>query len=157
MLNQYTAPGLSLAERLWSRVHKTDGCWLWTGYADADDYGQFRFNYRKYAAHRVAYELTYGPIPDGLWVLHHCDTPRCCRPDHLWLGTNTENTADKVSKGRQAIGESNGAKRLSEAQVREIRRRHADGIPLRALGREFGVTKSAIWLIVQRKNWRHVA
>lgn len=89
-------------DRFWAKVHKTDGCWLWTGGMYATGYGFTGTRKRRLYAHRVAYMLTYGPIPDGMQVCHHCDTPPCVRPDHLFLGNHAENAADRIAKGRLA-------------------------------------------------------
>jgi len=88
-----------LAERLWSKVTKTETCWTWTGARNRKGYGEIGAKGRVQKAHRIAWELTYGPIPEGLDVLHHCDNPPCCRPDHLFLGTDADNMADMMAKG----------------------------------------------------------
>jgi hypothetical protein len=88
---------------LWPRVDRqrapTD-CWPWTGYTNTRGYGVIRINRRTVLAHRIAYQVERGPIPDGLFVCHHCDNPPCCNPAHLFLGTQTENMRDMISKGR---------------------------------------------------------
>jgi hypothetical protein len=97
-----------IAERFWTKVERLEGegCWLWTatrsaGRGDRSNwYGSVRVNNAMRRAHRVAWELTYGPIPDGLKVLHRCDTPPCVRPDHLFLGTDLDNALDRNAKGR---------------------------------------------------------
>jgi hypothetical protein len=94
---------LTLVERFWSKVKIQSGqkCWLWQG-CTSNGYGQIRpggYQPCQYA-HRVAWELAYGPIPDGLDVLHKCDTPRCVRPSHLFLGTPLDNAIDRDIKGR---------------------------------------------------------
>lgn len=90
----------AIADRFWSKVQKTDGCWEWQG-------GRFNFGYgrawdgeRQVLAHRLAFALTSGAIPDGLHVLHKCDVPLCVNPAHLFLGTHADNMADKCAKGR---------------------------------------------------------
>src|SRR5262245_12418777 len=86
--------------RFWSKVDKTGICWLWRGARNRQAYGMFHLQGEMRRAHRVAYELTYGAIPDGLFVCHTCDTPACVRPDHLWLGTARDNAQDCKAKGR---------------------------------------------------------
>jgi hypothetical protein len=96
------------ADKFWLRVQTDeddDECWLWIPVCDRDGYGKFFDGTRKILAHRVAWMLHHGrDIPDGMIVMHTCDVPRCCRPDHLKLGTQQENIADRVAKGRSAFG-----------------------------------------------------
>lgn len=87
-------------DRFWSKVNKTDGCWLWIASRHKKGYGQFKLDGKMRKAHRVAWELTYGPIPPDKNVCHTCDNPPCVRPDHLFLGTNGDNVRDAVKKGR---------------------------------------------------------
>jgi len=92
----------TLEERFWAKV-KTDGaCWLWQGaVTGSQGYGQFRGkSHHPEMAHRVSWELAHGPLPDGKWVLHRCDVPRCVRPDHLYLGTPWDNAQDSREAGR---------------------------------------------------------
>lgn len=93
-----------LDERLWEKVVKDpspDGCWIFMGAKSSFGHGIIaNADGTRWRAHRLSWELTNGPIPDGMLVLHHCDVPPCVRPDHLFLGTQTDNMSDCVSKGR---------------------------------------------------------
>jgi hypothetical protein len=91
----------SFEDRFWSKVRKTEGCWEWTAGTYRKGYGKFSVARSTNAqAHRVSWQMGSGPIPDGLFVCHHCDNPSCVRPDHLFLGTNRDNVRDCVQKGR---------------------------------------------------------
>ena len=97
----YCMPDVLVA-RFWSRVRRSDGCWEWIGVRTVKRYGRHTepLTGRKLRAHRLSWEIHFGPIPDGLCVLHHCDNPPCVRPDHLFLGTDKDNSVDRVRKGR---------------------------------------------------------
>lgn len=105
------------ADYFWSRVDKSGECWVWTGGTIGGGYG--RFSAAKILAHRHAWALTNGPVPDGLDVLHRCDNPPCVRPDHLFLGTHTENMRDMTSKGRRAA--MRGAESPNARQTDDVR------------------------------------
>ncbi len=147
---------ISLAERFWPKVHKTDGCWLWTG-ARGNTYGHGSISVRrdngKYFpvyAHRVAWEFEHGPIPDGLSVLHRCDTPRCVRIDHLFLGSQDDNLKDAAAKNRFNVPRPNHPRRkLSDEDVVAIRQLRADGWTLERIGDAYGVTVPCISQIVR--------
>lgn len=145
--------------RFWARVDKTttpDGCWVWTGCCDRRGYGYTGMRYEARAAHRIAYILTYGSIPDGLFVLHACDNPPCCRPEHLHLGTDADNRREASERGRLRRGETHPAARLTEDAVRAIRRSYADGAAYGDLARAFGVSAGAVLDVVRRRRWKHV-
>lgn len=89
-----------LEERFWAFVDKSAECWLWTGYLNNKGYGQFHVDGRPVYAHRFAWFLATGRWPEP-FALHHCDTPACCRVDHLFEGNHQDNTNDKIRKGRQ--------------------------------------------------------
>ncbi len=108
-------------------------------------------------AHRVAWELKHGGVPDGFFVLHHCDNPRCVNVDHLFLGDHSINMRDKIAKGRGAKGERIAQSKLAESEVREIRERYAKGgIDQYQLAKAYGVTQGCISRVLSGKDWRHV-
>lgn len=156
---------IPLADRFWKHVDKNgptvrpelDPCWLWVASRNRNGYGLLMSNGKHVAvAHRVSWVLHKGdPIPDGLFVLHRCDNPPCVNPEHLFLGTNADNMRDMAEKGRSGAGGFN--KKVNEAQVKEIRRRHAAGENRTHLGREYGVSKWTITQIVNRRRWSHVS
>lgn len=94
----------SIKERFMRHVspEPNSGCWLWTSLGDGRGYGKFSLQGKRRRAHRVAYDLFVGPIPDDAHVLHHCDVPCCVNPAHLWVGTHTDNMRDCCRKGRKA-------------------------------------------------------
>lgn len=136
----------------WEQV-SPEGCWEWLGARDQDGYGQTRIGMRRVKAHRKAWEIIHGPVPDGLLVLHSCDNPPCVRPNHLFIGTHRDNQRDKWAKGR-GVKVRNGAK-LTDAQAAEIRSRYATGtIRQRDLGEEFGIEQGTVSRIIRNKNYR---
>ena len=145
--------------RFWAKVQKTDSCWEWTASMFPNGYGQFKHRDEMYA-HRFSYEAHHGEIPDGAYVLHHCDNRACVRPDHLYSGTHADNMRDMVARGRARSpalkGSANGSARLSEEDVRQIRDRKAKGERARILADEFETTEGNIHQIVSRRNWRHI-
>lgn len=135
-----------------------DECWIWTGKAHKRRYGYLGYQGRFVLAHRLSWELTNGPIPEGMDVCHTCDNPPCCNPAHLWIGTRADNNADKIAKGREVVlrGEMHGMAKLTWDQVSEIRSRYGAGEKGQvALAREYGVSKNLIHLIVTWKIWKH--
>lgn len=162
-------------------VCEETGCWNWKQGFFTN--GRPRFAVRKLArqAHRVAYQMLVGPIPDGLLVCHKCDNPPCVNPDHLFLGTHLENMADMAAKNRRSRGEAHAARmraaaatraagpvpmrhgqdhewaHLTEESVLAIRRRFASGESKPALSKHYGVTESHVWRIVTRRSWAHLA
>jgi hypothetical protein len=162
-----------IADRFWEKVEKTDGCWLWKGTRDKAGYGHIysREKRRPDRAYRVAYELEHGPIPPDMYVCHSCDNPSCVRPDHLFLGTAADNTADCVAKGRNNRGERNGSRlyperhprgeahpmaKLTDDKVRAMREAYANGATQAALTRSFGVSAAVVHHVVHRITWTHV-
>lgn len=137
-----------IEDRLWSRVAKSDGCWEWQGAFHKTGYGIIsRAGERGYwLTHRVAWEVTNGPISIGACVLHHCDNRRCVRPSHLYVGDKKDNARDREARHRRDVrGERNGRAKLSETQVVEIRTRYANGgVTQKCLAEKFGVSKSHV-------------
>ncbi len=139
------------------------GCWLWDAYIYPAGYGQFRISptSRSIGAHRAAWILYKGPIPEGMMVCHKCDVPSCVNPDHLFLGTASDNMADAARKGRMnwkpgekcalPVRGAHHMAKLTEADVIEIRRSADMGV---VLADRYGVTPTHITRIRQRKTWR---
>ena len=151
-----------IAARMAAKTDKTPGhgpqgeCWLWTGSTIKAGYGSIKCDGKIRKAHRVALMLAGVTVPATSFVLHACDNPSCVNPAHLKLGSHADNMADMVAKGRGDAprGECHHEAVLDEDGVRSIRR---DPRPNREIATEFGVTPAAIWLIKNRRNWRHVA
>lgn len=145
-------------DRFWDNVQigSSDDCWPWTGGADPRGYGKASVGGQKWKrAPRVSWELTNGPIPDGLSVLHRCDHPPCVNPAHLFLGTLAENNADKVAKGRCPKGEGHYAAKLTAMDVRAVRYAVVMcGAAYRPLARALGVSVQGISNMVNRISWR---
>ncbi len=152
-------------DKFWSRVDKTGDCWAWTGAKSEWGYGNLRLDGKYTRAHRVSWELTHGPIPAGLFVLHECDNPPCCNPGHLSLGTCADNARDMVRRGRHSSvmhpeavlrGERSGRAKLKEADVKAIRALSAAGVSHVSLAARYGVSGPAIAYAVSRRSWAHV-
>jgi hypothetical protein len=164
-------PETSIVERFWRSVDKNGPivrpelgpCWLWKLSVDHHGYGQIvsckmEDNTRLYLkTHRVSWEINCGPIPEGLGVLHKCDNPPCCNPEHLFLGDTDANMKDAASKCRLPRGKKHHNGRFTPEQVLEIRRLYqGGGITQRAIGERFGVTRSAILGILRKDNYAYV-
>lgn len=150
-----------LRARFWSYVDLggPGECWPWRRGLFTNGYGQFRVGKRKVKAHRCAYELSRGTIPPGLRVLHSCDNPPCCNPDHLFTGTAADNAHDRDGKGRtrngyvSLPGESNPSAKLSQMEVDRIRELHNQGCTQRDIAEEFEMSQSQIGNIVRGDSW----
>jgi len=145
----------STSERLTERLklNKKNNCLEWQGSLGTGGYGLIRVNGKLEKAHRVAFGLVN--IPSGLFVCHHCDNPKCCNTDHLFLGTHQDNVDDRENKGRNRPpkGELQGRSKLTETQVLNIR---ASSLTQKELSGIYDVHPSAIHLIKARKNWKHI-
>lgn len=151
-----------LEARFWEKVDKSGGaeaCWHWTASyfpssARTLPYGRFvLYRLKSVLAHRVAFELSNGPIPPGLQVCHTCDNSKCCNPAHLVLGSHAQNMLDRKERGRTACGERAGRAKLTEAQVVDIRRSTES---YRALRERYGIADGTIHAIKIRRIWAHV-
>jgi hypothetical protein len=146
-----------LEERFWSKVAKTETCWIWKGNRQKD-YGYFNFRnaegrLERHRAHRYVWELTHGAIDPKLIVCHHCDNPGCVRPSHLFVGTNADNSRDMVTKKRHQFGTAQWQAKLNDEAVREIRNSDESSAELE---RKFGVSRRTISMVRTNKTWRHV-
>lgn len=141
-----------LERQFWRRVSFRPGCWEWRGATDGNGYGQVRRGRKLLSAHRMAYEMTNGPIGE-MQVLHRCDNRLCCRPDHLFLGSLDDNMADRNAKGRQAWGIRSGSAKLSEDEVRAIRALCASGVTHRECAQTFGISHATAGNIARRQRW----
>lgn len=143
-------------DRFWSKVNigEDSKCWEWRGARLPRGYGKFGVRGAGSGwqlAHRVAWELAYDKIPEGLCVCHHCDNPSCVNPSHLFLGTYADNNADMAAKGRRAQAPT---AKISETDVLEIRRLYAGAdLGYQEIGEMFGVCAGTVGRIVRRDSW----
>lgn len=175
-------PRPPLSKTFWEKVDENGSihprlgtrCWLWTGGRSGDGYGAVRAFGSMQGAHRVAWVLANDEeIPAGMWVLHHCDNPICCNPEHLYLGTVVENSEDCNERKRRnpargerhgtytqpsarTRGTKNGMAVLDDEGVRQIRSMRREGATQQRIADHFGVSLSCVNLILTGKNWRHV-
>jgi hypothetical protein len=147
-------------ERFWACVHPepNTGCWLWSGSAmgrgdGRGDYGSIWWRGKNWRAHRFAYAMEHGRIPDGMLVCHRCDNTFCVNPDHLFAGTPTDNNRDRAEKGRSARGEGHGNARLTAEVVREI---YLADATYTELARRYGIHTSYVWQLRTGRAWPHV-
>jgi len=130
-------------------VRAVSGCWEWRGDHDGKGYGVILVSGRAQQAHRAAYRFFCGPIPEGLFVCHHCDNPPCCNPVHLFLGAHADNMRDMALKGR-------AIKRISVFDVLRVRVLVSQGIPRKTIAEQLNISLPTICEIVRRRTRRYV-
>jgi len=147
-----------LQVRFWEKVSKTATCWLWTASKNKYGYGKFSVHSAPRLAHRVSWEIENGSIPDGFHALHKCDNTSCVNPEHLFLGTHSDNMKDMTAKGRRADSSRKGERchlsKLTEQKVLAIRA--VRDIPPKQLGAMFGVTGKTVIDIQRLITWKHL-
>ena len=162
-MNANGRPRVPFEQRFWAKVAKSDGCWEWQGSLARSGYGTIRYQGRNggdEGAHRVSYKLHNGSIPAGMWVLHRCDNRRCVNPDHLYVGTASDNNRDTAMRnpncGNHCRGELNHAARLTFKQVRRIKQRITSGEPARRVADDLCIPRGTVYSIKQGRTWAHV-
>lgn len=145
----------TLRQRFEEKFLVTPGCWIWIAGCTESGYSAFKVNGIQTRGHRFSYELYIGPIPEGLIVMHRCDNPKCVNPDHLSVGTNADNVADRDSKGRTKAprGEAHGQAKFSDAVIRAIRSDTRKGS---LIAKEYGTTRGYVYAIKARRKRAHV-
>lgn len=150
----------SVYYRYWNKVDRkgANECWNWKGVRTRAGYGQIRVDGKMVYTHRFAYQNWRGDIPDGMFVCHKCDNRSCCNPNHLFLGTPADNTADMIKKGRDSRpifkGEAHGSAKLTEVDVMAIKKRlTAGGESQKAIAADYGVRQQQISHINTGKSW----
>lgn len=157
-------PGRPIIERFWEKVARAapNECWEWSGCRSPKNYGLMSVGSKTDGsrhtrfAHRISYELHYGPIPAGMSVCHKCDNPPCVNPAHLFLGSHQVNMHDMTQKGRATKGNKNPQARLTADQVRAIRAQAEDGDTHAEIAARFSINRSTVSMIVNRKRWGHI-
>lgn len=148
---------VTLDELFWAKVDKDgpNGCWVWTGTVHRYGYGACRKAYGHTRAHRLAWHLTNGPIPEGKVLCHSCDNKLCVNPSHIFVGTQADNMADAHAKGLYAVGERCPRRKLDEWQAREIWALKGKG-PAHKFAPKYGVHPGALHAIWRGTAWRHI-
>lgn len=134
----------SLEEKLARHRVVRDGCWGWSASKSIYGYGWIRHGSKTMLAHRAAYEVANGQIPDGMVVRHACDNPECTNPAHLLLGTHADNVADKMARGRQYRGDRHLACKVKEADLPLARKLREQGLSWGKISKRFGVSRDAV-------------
>tara|TARA_R110000868_G_scaffold106024_1_gene290980 strand:+ start:1426 stop:1896 length:471 start_codon:yes stop_codon:yes gene_type:complete len=146
-----------IQKRFFAKVQKTSGCWFWTASSDRRGYGSFSIAARTVKAHRVSYLIHCGQIPDGMFVCHTCDMPKCVNPSHLFLGLHQDNMDDMVRKGRspktRLYGNRNARAKLSADDVQTIRKMAANGTTQKVIAAHYKISQPHVSYICRMKTW----
>lgn len=152
------APSIQLTEndidRFWGKVSKSHSCWEWRACIDSDGYGRLQVQGSNLKSHRISFQIHKGDIPHEMCVCHTCDNRKCVNPEHLFLGTNTDNVKDRCEKGRTPRGEDVWCAKLTWSDVAKIRERLSRGESGRSLAKELRVNVGVISKIKNNKIWR---
>ena len=140
-------------KRFWDKVEKTETCWNWTGALSSNGHGRFNLDGKLVSPHRLSYEMAHGKISVGLNVCHHCDNRRCVKPDHLFLGTQSDNMKDAHKKGRVRV--INRSTKLDRQAAQDIRSGNAIGMSQRELAKAFKISRSQVRRIISFSNWKN--
>jgi len=149
-------------DRFWEKVAvgNTDSCWPWKASVCPKGYGKFVGDNGEHTkAHRFAFTIAHGPIPEGQCVCHRCDNPPCCNPTHLFAGTTGDNTRDSVRKGRFVStkrGETHFRARWTENDVLKMRSLRTSGMSISGIAKIMNCSNSRVCEIVHRKTWKHI-
>ena len=159
-------------DRLWTKIEERgpDECWPWLASCNLDGYGHLRLNGKLERAHRVVWFLTYGTIPEGMCVCHHCDNPPCCNPAHLFLGTQIDNIHDRDAKGRGnfslELGYTIGRRfkpghkfsptKFTDDEKREIKRKVVEGVRNVDIAKKYDISQQSVSDIKCGRIWKNV-
>lgn len=129
-------------DRFWEKIDKTGDCWIWTAAKTNKGYGKLTIRRRTWIAHRFAFTITHGMIPSSAHVLHRCDNPPCCNPDHLFLGSNDDNIRDRIAKWR--------GRKLSKGQEAQAAQLYANGATYRDIQEMFKISRAQVWRLLHK-------
>jgi hypothetical protein len=148
--------GETLEQRLLEKTKHIGDCWIWTGTKSKSGYALIWHQGGFCRAHRISYQLYCGEIPIGMFVCHHCDNPACVNPNHLFVGTQKNNMADKLRKNRQTRGEGIKQSKLIATDIKAISILYSQRFRVGYLAKLFNISRMHIWRIVTGKNWTHL-